>query len=179
MIKDRKKRLAYLKTYRETHKEQIRLGRLDWAHRNREKDNSYKKKWRKNNKNQELVYQKNRRGYDIHYKLVNNLRHRIYLALKGKTKSQNTMKILGCAMEDLKRHLESKFQNGMSWDNHGINGWHIDHIRPCASFDLSQPEEQAQCFHFSNLQPLWATTDIARQNGDMESIGNLNKGDKI
>lgn len=62
--------------------------------------------------------------------------------------------LLGCTGEEFKHHLESKFQPGMSWEN--MSGWHIDHIRPCVSFDLTDLEEQKRCFHFSNLQPLWA-----------------------
>jgi hypothetical protein len=58
-------------------------------------------------------------------------------------------------MSDLFKHLESKFTEGMSWSNYGYKGWHVDHIKPCASFDLSDPEEQKKCFHYTNLQPLW------------------------
>lgn len=54
----------------------------------------------------------------------------------------------------------------MTWENHGMRGWHIDHKRPCSSFDLSDPAQQCACFHFSNLQPLWATE-------------NLRKGDRV
>jgi HNH endonuclease. len=50
----------------------------------------------------------------------------------------------------------------MSWDNYGRDGWHIDHIRPCASFDLTDPEQQRQCFHYTNLQPLWAADNIRK-----------------
>jgi hypothetical protein len=50
----------------------------------------------------------------------------------------------------------------MSWDNYGFRGWHIDHKKPCALFDLSLPEQQRECFHFSNLQPLWAADNLAK-----------------
>ena len=53
----------------------------------------------------------------------------------------------------------------MSWDNYGIHGWHIDHIRPCASFDLTDPEQQRQCFHYPNLQPLWAFDNLSKNDG--------------
>ena len=86
---------------------------------------------------------------------------RLYMAVKEKT--GNTMKLTGCSKEELLTFLEAEFENGMTWDNYGE--WHIDHIRPCASFNLEDPEEQKKCFHWTNLQPLWA--------GD-----NIRKGDK-
>lgn len=72
------------------------------------------------------------------------------------------MEMLGCSVEDLKTKLEAQFQSGMSWDNYGRTGWHIDHIRPCASFDLSDPMQQAECFHYTNLQPLWALDNMKK-----------------
>ena len=62
---------------------------------------------------------------------------------------------MGCTIPYLKKYLESQFNEGMTWENHGENGWHIDHIKPCAAFDLTKPEEQKKCFHYTNLQPLW------------------------
>lgn len=52
----------------------------------------------------------------------------------------------------------------MSWENYGIRGWHIDHIKPCASFDLSIIEEQKECFHYTNLQPLWWHENLAKSD---------------
>lgn len=69
-------------------------------------------------------------------------------------KYTNTFNLVGCNPEELLKHLESKFQNGMSWNNY--REWVIDHIKPCISFDLTQIEEQKKCFHYTNLQPLWA-----------------------
>jgi hypothetical protein len=60
----------------------------------------------------------------------------------------------------LRAHLEAQFVPGMTWANHGA--WHVDHIRPCASFNLEDPAEQRVCFHFSNLQPLWAQDNLAK-----------------
>jgi hypothetical protein len=94
----------------------------------------------------------------------------MHAAIKGKglLKSGKSVWLLGCTIPELRAHLQSQFKQGMSWENAGE--WEIDHIRPCASFDLSIPEQQQQCFHFSNLQPLWKADNREkrdRYNGDM------------
>ena len=80
----------------------------------------------------------------------------------GKKKSLKTTKYLGCNVRELMSHLENQWSPGMSWDNYGTHGWHIDHIRPCASFDLSDEEQQKICFHYTNLQPLWAEDNLKK-----------------
>jgi len=62
------------------------------------------------------------------------------------------------------RHIEGQWTKGMTWRNHGRNGWHIDHRRPVASFDLSSSREQRMCFHFTNLLPMWSRDN--RLKGD-------------
>lgn len=105
-----------------------------------------------------------RRKIDIKFRIKKNLRSRLWHALKGKTKSQNTMKLLGCDIDFLKKYLENKFLPGMSWKNYSYRGWHVDHIMPCDLFDLSKPKEQKRCFHYTNLQPLWAKDNISKNN---------------
>ena len=70
--------------------------------------------------------------------------------------------LLGCSIQDARRYLEDQFTKGMSWENHGE--WHIDHRKPCASFDLTNVEEQRVCFHYTNLQPLWASENLSKQD---------------
>ena len=101
---------------------------------------------------------------DPNYKIRKNLRRRIKDALDGKLKHSKTIELLGCSIESFRKHLEERFQPNMGWHNYG--SWHIDHIRPCASFDLSDTEQQKQCFHYTNTQPLWA-------------VDNMKKGDKL
>lgn len=83
-------------------------------------------------------------------------------ALNGKTKSNNTIRLLGCSLDELRDHLERQFSEGMTWDNYG--DWHIDHRLPCASFDLSNPDEQKVCFNYTNLQPLWAKDNLSKSD---------------
>lgn len=109
-----------------------------------------------------LSYVNGRRQVDHCFRLRMNLRHRVWTALNGVSKSASTAELVGCTMDELRQHIEVQFAEGMTWENHGRDGWHIDHIRPCASFDLTDPEQQRQCFHYSNLQPLWAADNIRK-----------------
>ena len=93
-------------------------------------------------------------------RIVENLRRRTRAVLQGINKSDSTLKLIGCTPKELKSHIQSLFQDGMSWDNYGL--WHIDHIMPCASFDLVKEEQQRKCFHHSNLQPLWAEDNLSK-----------------
>ena len=89
------------------------------------------------------------------FKLAVCLRGRIRKALRGISKSDATLTLLGCSLEELKAHLESQFLPGMTWKNYGYRGWHVDHARPCASFDLTDSQQQAVCFNYRNLRPMW------------------------
>ena len=95
-------------------------------------------------------------------RLLHGLRNRIRNALKGGAKSAHTVELLGNTIEGAKAHLESHFQPGMTWDNYGA--WHVDHIKPCAAFDLTDPAQQRACFHFTNLQPLWAVDNLKKSD---------------
>jgi len=98
-----------------------------------------------------------RRKNDINFCLTKRLRRRLWGALNREDKSKKTMELLGCTIEEFKKYLESKFTKGMTWDK-----IHIDHIKPCISFDLTNPEEQVKCFHYTNLQPLWAIDNLKK-----------------
>lgn len=97
---------------------------------------------------------KRRLKTDPEYKLLHNLRRRLNKVLNGAGKSKKTKELLGCSPAELKKYLERLFLPGMNWLNYGL--WHVDHKKPCVLFNMTDPQEQAACFHFSNLQPLWA-----------------------
>ena len=109
---------------------------------------------------QTLAYQRRKEATDPAYRLVRRLRKRVWDAIAKGHKSEKTMELVGCSIEALMEHLEAQFTDGMTWDNYGQ--WHVDHIRPCASFDLEDPEQQRQCFNYTNLQPLWAEDNIRK-----------------
>ena len=152
------------KKYRDENKESVEATNKQYYENNKAKIRAYRKQWRADNKDRvnELtrIRSKERRKTDINYKIKGNLRGRLYKAVKGLAKSDTTLNLLGCDIEYLKTHLELRFDNGMSWDNYGE--WHIDHIAPCVSFDLSNSEEQEECFHYTNLQPLWAEDNLKK-----------------
>lgn len=83
-------------------------------------------------------------------------------ALRGYKKAAGTVALLGCELEDARKHIESLWQPGMTWDNWSKDGWHLDHIKPCDSFNLRDAEQQKKCFHFTNLQPLWCNDNWAK-----------------
>lgn len=84
------------------------------------------------------------------------------LAGCGGKKTESTLQLLGCSLEEFKICIEAAWLPGMSWENYGFYGWHLDHIRPCASFDLTDPEQQRVCFHYMNFQPLWAADNLRK-----------------
>lgn len=101
---------------------------------------------------------------DPEYRLIRLLRTRVAAAVRSQysVKACKTMELIGCGMHKLFAYLEQQFQPGMDWHNYGKTGWHIDHIIPCAAFDLSPPEQQKACFHYTNLRPMWARENTAR-----------------
>ena len=152
--------------------------RNEYSKKHREENPSYYKNWRIKNRKKMKKYFIN---YNIEYKEIRNkkirerlktnpnfkilryLRTRICCVLKGKNKSANTMTLLGIPnVEFLWNYLEKQFKPGMTRKNHGK--WHLDHMKPCSSFDLTKPEEQAECFHYTNLQPLWASENLSKGN---------------
>lgn len=88
-------------------------------------------------------------------KTVRMLRSRIRSVIKNKTHRGHVYDLLGCSVEYFRFYIESQFKEGMSWDNHTYYGWHLDHIIPCAFFDMNNDDDIKKCFHYTNYQPLW------------------------
>lgn len=131
------------------------------------------KKWSEENTEHSIKYRaKNKAKFakrkyqryhaEIQYRLKVSLRDRLNHAIKNKQKSGSAVSDIGCTIDELKSYLESKFQPGMSWDNWSRTGWHIDHVVPLSSFDLSDPEQLRKACHYTNLQPLWAKQNLSK-----------------
>jgi|SRR6185369_429155 len=113
-------------------------------------------------------YRALRKRQDPYFRHVLRLRAMIPLAIKahGHSQHKRLRALIGCSIHDFRKHLQSLWLPGMRWQNYGK--WHADHKRPCASFDLNDPAQIQECFHFSNFQPLWATENLqkgAKWNG--------------
>lgn len=137
------------KEYYQTHKEEKSSYDRVYRETNKFKIADYKKNWVKSRKD------------DPQFKIKRNLRRRVHHVLKGTNKADSTFKLLGCTLPEFILHLEKQFSDGMTWSNYGSR-WHIDHIIPCFTFDLTKLEQQFKCFHYTNQRPLWKLDNLKR-----------------
>ena len=108
----------------------------------------------------------NRKQTDVNFRLSILCRNRLWCAVRADSavKSDTTRNLVGCTTEELKHHIQNQFTDGMTWDKL-INGEiHLDHILPCISFNLLDDAEQRKCFHYTNLQPLWAADNLKKRD---------------
>jgi hypothetical protein len=176
IILNKSKNLQYKKKYRLQYKKQIQEYEQKYYVSHREEQIRKKKVYNKIHKKRIKIrytskkYKirrnfllKEKRKINILFKIISNLRSRLRSVLKNKKKVDTTLSLIDCTPKFLKKYLESKFRPNMSWDNYGRYGWHIDHIKSCCSFDLSDPKQQKECFHYTNLQPLWAKDNLRKE----------------
>lgn len=134
----------------------------------------YMRRWRK--ANPDKVNRSRRKGYrrriaeDLPYRLSKMLRSRLHKLVSGGSKGASAVRDLGCTLPELVQHLQSKFTAGMTWENYGTKGWHIDHIRPLSSFDLTDPEQARAACHYTNLQPLWWHENVRKSDKMPETL---------
>jgi hypothetical protein len=169
-IKNRDLHLQQCKKYREKNKERLRE-----YHKNYRKihgESMYLREQKNKKENSDRVkkyykeYVKKRILNDVNFKISLTLRRSINKALHNKKiiKSKKTLDLLGCSLQVFKKHIETQFKDGMSWDNHGKFGWHIDHIKPVSSFNLINEDKQKKCFNYKNMQPLWWNENLSKGN---------------
>lgn len=164
--KHRKKRLEAKKEY--ISRSDIKQKRVEYNKKyyNQNRDQLLKKQseYDINNKDRfrerRAKYTINKYHNDPHLKIKMNISNRLRKLIDKNL--NKTVDFVGCSVHELKIHLEKLWKDGMNWENYGRYGWHIDHIRPCSSFDLTKKEEQLKCFHYTNLQPLWAKENLSK-----------------
>ena len=164
------------KLYKINNKEKILVASKKYREKNIDKIKEYSQKpevvasrkaYKLKNKNKinanKRYNEKFKRNIDPEYKLLTNQRTRITGILK-KHKTNKTLDLLGCSAQFLRTYIENQFLENMTWNNYGKYGWHVDHIIPCSSFDLTDLAQQQICFHYTNLQPLWAIDNLKKSN---------------
>ena len=142
--------LARARAWKQKNHKQLAVANLNWCRKNRERRRCSALRFATKHR------------FESEYRLVCNMRSRVSSAVRGKDKSAKTMELVGCSIKQLRGHLEARFEPGMSWTNYGF--WHVDHIRPCASFDFRDRAQQRECFHYKNLQPLWAADNMRKKD---------------
>jgi hypothetical protein len=164
------RRKAKYQQEKEVVKQKQRDYRKRDSQRYRDNHNRVQKEWRARNKDRvRAIYNrhmKKKRSSDVLFWLKCAVRERMCCALRKQSsaKSDRTLVLVGCTVSQLRKHLEPLFLTGMTWENRGVHGWHIDHIVPVSRFDLSDPAQQAAAFHYTNLQPLWASDNRRKNN---------------
>lgn len=137
--------------YRAVRTERRSIEIKNWRNRNKAHVRDYAKRHLKRHKEAKSQFW-----------LATALRQRLAMAVRDQAKAGSAVRDLGCSVSDFMIYMESKFSEGMSWANWGRKGWHIDHIRPLAAFDLSDPMQFKAACHYTNLQPLWWYENIAK-----------------
>ena len=177
--KNHKKELVVQnKKYRKNHREEIAAKAKEYQENHREKIAACRREYYENHREEAAAYSKNHREELSAYqkkrmstpegKIIAILRTRLRNALKGELRAAPTLKLLGCSIKYFLLYIEKQFKPGMAWDNHAKFGWHLDHIKPIASFNMLDLEQQRACFHYSNLQPLWWQENLIK-NGKLFS----------
>ena len=151
---------AYRVAYRAAHREEINARSIAYDAAHLEERKTYRAAYQASHREERNARQRKRYAEDPAYRLSVRLRNRLNDAIKGKFKAGSAVSLLGCSIDELLRHFDGLFTDGMTWANHGE--WHIDHIRPLSSFDLEDQAQLAVACHYSNLQPLWATENLRK-----------------
>jgi len=156
--------------WRKNNKKDIYARDKIWRENNKELRQEYNKRHQSENREHyreyHTQYARIKRKDDLNYYLTSLLRTRLGNCFRYKNclKAYKTIDLIGCSIPDFKKHIESQFKDGMTWDNRGREGWEFDHIIPCSHYDLTDPDQQKECFFYMNIQPLWAKENRIKYN---------------
>lgn len=151
------------------HRNEILAKRATYRANNREQIRIYSAAYQAAHRTAEAAYDRHRLQTNLQYRLAHALRKRLFKAVRSQLsggepgkRGGSAVRDMGCSIVEFKNYIESKFQPGMSWDNWGPKGWHIDHIVPLSKFDLTNREQFLKACHYTNLQPLWARDNLSK-----------------
>jgi len=163
---NKKKVLEVKKNYRIKNKDKIKKYRYIYRADpvNKKKASITSAKYYQKNKRRIYLREKERRKNNPITKLTYILRSRTSMAIRKQYKTGSSLKLLGCSPKKALQYIENQFTPEMNWDNHGRYGWHIDHIKPVSSFNLSNLKQQKECFNYKNLQPLWWQENLQKSD---------------
>lgn len=148
---------AAARKWAEDNRDRNREKSESWRRANMDRASASRASWKRRNRDKVNASRRRKRRECPEYAVESNMRSRLWHALHGRAKPASTMELVGCSAEKLCAWLEMHFAEGMTWENR--SEWHIDHIRPIASFE--DPADPA-CWHWSNLQPLWAEDNMRK-----------------
>lgn len=106
-----------------------------------------------------------RKRKDPVYRMHLTVRASIYHYFKDRdfSVSKGLEKRLGYTKKDLVAHIESQFVEGMSWENYGRGGWHLDHKIPVHHYEPLVEANISEVWRLDNLQPLWEKDNIGKK----------------
>ncbi len=182
---DKGTQAEYMKAYYTANRERIRARQREYWEKNKVRlnrtnserrkaglikiDKDRKREWKRRQRRERPdVFREQQRKYlaeNINVRIKRNLSRKVRRALLTTPRAASTIVLVGCSIEQLKRHLEDQFRLGMTWENYGTY-WHIDHHIPCAAHRLVDPAEQRRCFHWTNLHPLTADENMRKNDID-------------
>lgn len=160
--RDKDKKRKWDNAYYIKHKDKIKEKQKEYYIKNKERIKSKVKEWRNNNRKFRNRYEVVRNNSSYEIKLNRRITCGVYRALKLNKQSKSWKDFLEFTLEELKYHIESRFKDGMSWDN--MNEWQIDHIVPKSLFifNSAKDREFKMCWCLNNLQPMWATENNSK-----------------
>lgn len=172
---NREEKREYGRKWKQENRERCKETRNNWRKKNKEKWNECCRIYVSKNKEKLAEYGKSRSEYinkylierrknNIQFRLSGNLRSRFGECIRKNYKNGSSIQDLGCNLQDFIKYIENKWLISMTWENYGKFGWHLDHIIPLSSFDLTNRKELLKACHYTNYQPLWAADNIRKSN---------------
>jgi Prasinovirus endonuclease VII len=160
------------KRWRATRLDVEKAQKKRYLEKNRKKIREYHRKWKKANADKmrkwHREHAREKRATDPQYVIRARVMSRIRSALIKGHKSASSQVLLGCSIAEYKTYIESLFVDGMTWEALLKGEIHLDHKIPCCSFDLTDPAQQRECFHYLNTQPLWAEDNHQKVAEDLK-----------